>query len=269
METQEGQKILLCVKIFSPERKKSMNSKIFRLIVENLKHSFGLARYQGLVQNLGESTQVHELPWTPARYKKFKIAVETELQLNHDFVGTISEIVHDLDTRYSARFFGEIWKPRTDEYSYTGWALADEIRKHNPRSVLDVGCGYHPFKGRIPNLIGIDPYNNCADYQVDILEYRVPANSHDHIIALGSINFNSREDIAARISHCVNLLEPGGHMYMRVNPGIAHAAGPYVDIFPWDFETVKQFETEFNLRLETFKKDANQRLYFEYTKLST
>jgi hypothetical protein len=104
---------------------------------------------------------------------------------------------------------------------------------------------------------------------VDILEYQVPPESHDPIIALGSINFNSRDDIQARIAHCVNLLTPGGHMYLRVNPGIAHAAGPWVDIFPWDFATVKQFETEFALHLATFKKDSNSRLYFEYVKSTT
>ena len=243
-----------------------MNTKIFSLLLQNLQQSFNLARYKDLANNINADTLVHELPWTPARYKKFKDSVEQSLQLTSDFVGTLQSVVDDFDTRYSARFFGEIWKPRTDDYVYTGWALVDEINKHNPRSVLDVGCGYHPFKGRIQNIIGIDPYNNCADYQVDILEYTVPPGSHDHIIALGSINFNSRQDIQARMAHCVNLLAPGGHMYMRVNPGIPHAAGPWVDIFPWDFATVKEFELEFDLKLETFKKDSNNRLYFEYTK---
>ena len=244
-----------------------MNTKIFQLLVQNLQQSFHLARYQHIV--FDEHTLVHTLPWTPVRYKKFRDGIERELQLTSDFIGTLHQITQDLDTRYSARFFGEIWKPRTDDYVYTGWSLVDEINKHQPRSVLDVGCGYHPFKGRINNIIGIDPYNNCADYQVDILEYQVPPESHDHIIALGSINFNSRADIQARMAHCVRLLAPGGHMYMRVNPGIAHQSGPWVDIFPWDFATVKEFEQEFGLRLETFKKDANQRLYFEYTKSTT
>jgi SAM-dependent methyltransferase len=241
-----------------------MNTKIFSLLVQNLQQSFHLAKYQNIV--FGSDTKIHLLPWTPVRYKKFRDAVERELHLSSDFIGTLDQITHDLDTRYSARFFGEIWKPRTDDYTYTGWALVDEINRHNPRSVLDVGCGYHPFKGRIKNIIGIDPYNNCADYQVDILEYKVHPESHDHIIALGSINFNSRADIHARMSHCVRLLAPGGHMYMRVNPGIPHAAGPWVDIFPWDFATVKEFELEFDLKLETFKKDSNNRLYFEYIK---
>lgn len=241
-----------------------MNTKIFNLLITKLYEAFHLPKHKNIV--IDENTQIDQLPWTPARYRKFKDAVEAELSLPCDYVGTLRDIVADLDQRYLTRFFGEIWKPRTDDYSYTGWSLVDEINKQDPQSVLDVGCGYHPFKGRIPNLIGIDPFNNCADYMVDILEYKVRPGSHDHIIALGSINFNSRDDIEQRFSHCVDLLATGGRLYMRVNPGISHKTGPYVDIFPWNFEVVKEFEEKYNLHLETFKKDANDRLYFVYQK---
>jgi hypothetical protein len=182
-------------------------------------------------------------------------------------VGTVQHIVNDLSERYTHRFFAEIWKPRTNEYSYTGWQLAEEINKLDPKLVLDVGCGYHPFKGRIQNIVGIDPYNDQADYEVDILEYRVQPESHDVIMALGSINFNSRDEIEQRFAHCVNLLKSGGKFYLRANPGIQHKAGPYVDIFPWSFEVVKELEQKYNLHLDTFKRDANDRLYFVYTKL--
>lgn len=244
-----------------------MNTKIFNLIVKNLKASFNLPKYQKISDDINENTMVEQLPWTPARYRKFKDAIEAELHLPCDYMGTVKEIVDDLSERYILRFFGEIWKPRTDEYSFTGWQLADEINKLNPRSVLDVGCGYHPFKGRIQNLVGIDPYNNCADYQVDILDYKVKPGSHDVIIALGSINFNSRDEIEARFQHCVNLLAEGGRFYLRANPGVTHKAGPYVDIFPWNFEIVNEFAEKYNLKLLEFKKDANNRLYFVYEKL--
>lgn len=243
-----------------------MNTKIFKLITENLQTTFNLPKYKNIV--IDADTVVDQLPWTPARYRKFKDHVEAELALEDcSFNGPLQAIVDDLSERYTKRFFGEIWRPRTDDYDYTGWALAEEITKQNPRNVLDVGCGYHPFKGRIPNLVGIDPYNHAADYEVDILEYKVKPESHDHIIALGSINFNSRDDIEARFSHCVNLLERGGKFYLRANPGITHKTGPYVDIFPWTFEIVNEFAEKYNLRLDTFKQDANNRLYFVYTKL--
>lgn len=241
-----------------------MNSKIFNLLQKNLQISFNLPKYSKILIN--EDTVVDQLPWTPARYRKFKDAIEAELSLPCDYVGTLREITDDLSERYILRFFGEIWKPRTDEYSFTGWQLAEEINKLNPQKVLDVGCGYHPFKGRIQNLIGIDPYNNLADYQVDILEYKVKPESHDVIIALGSINFNSKADIESRFAHCVNLLAPGGRFYLRANPGISHKNGPYVDIFPWSFEVVSEFAEKYNLKLLEYKKDANDRLYFVYQK---
>jgi len=238
-----------------------MNTKIFALLVKNLKDSFNLPKYANIV--IDETTVVDQLPWTPARYRKFKDAVEAELSLPCDYVGTLKDITHDLSERYIKRFFGEIWKPRTGDYDYTGWELADEINRQNPRSVLDVGCGYHPFKGRIHNIVGIDPYNNCADYMVDILDY---VGSHDVIVALGSINFNSKDEIESRFVKCVELLDAGGKLYLRANPGITHKTGPYVDIFPWTFEVVREFGDKYNLKLETFKKDANDRLYFVYSK---
>lgn len=240
-----------------------MNTKIFKLLVKNLQDSFNLPKYAKI--SINENTEVDKLPWTPARYRKFKDAVEAELSLPCDYVGTLKEITADLSERYIKRFFGEIWRPRTGDYDYTGWELAQEVNKLKPESVLDVGCGYHPFKGRIDNIVGIDPYNNCADYMVDILDY---VGSHDVVIALGSINFNSKDEIEARFKKCVEVLKSGGRFYLRANPGIPHKTGPYVDIFPWSFEVVKEFADKYNLKLLEFKKDANDRLYFVYEKIA-
>ena len=242
-----------------------MNTKIFNLLTKNLQTAFNLPKYATI--SITVDTVVQDLPWTPARYRKFKDAVEAELSLPCDYIGTLRQITDDLSERYILRFFSEIWKPRTGDYEHTGWELADEINRLNPERVLDVGCGYHPFKGRIQNLIGIDPYNNCADYEVDILDYKVKPESHDVIIALGSINFNSRDEIESRFAHCVNLLRVGGRFYLRANPGITHKTGPYVEIFPWTFEVVNEFAEKYRLHLDTYKKDANDRLYFVYTKL--
>ena len=245
-----------------------MNTKIFSLITKNLHLAFNLPKYQHVSASVGPATVVEDLPWTPARYRKFKDAVAAELALPCDYRGTLAEIVADLSERYTHRFFSEIWRPRTGEYDHSGWALVEEINKLNPERVLDVGCGYHPFKGRIANIIGIDPYNDAADYEVDILDYKVTPESYDAIIALGSINFNSQNEIEERFAHCVSLLKPGGRFYLRANPGLPHKTGPYVDIFPWTFEIVNAFAERYNLRLETFKKEPAElgRLYFVYSK---
>lgn len=244
-----------------------MNTKILALIEKNLKEAFHLPKYEGVVVTINKDTVVDDLPWTPAQYKKFKDAMEAELSLTSDYTGTVANIVNDLDQRYLTRFFGEIWRPNTDLYQYTGWDLAKEISALNPQNVLDVGCGYHPFKDKIKNLIGIDPFNSAAEYQVDILDYKVKPESHDHIIALGSINFNSREDIEQRFAHCVSLLQKDGRFWLRANPGITHKTGPYVDIFNWTFEVVVELGDKYGLKLLEFKKDANNRLFFTYKKL--
>ena len=243
-----------------------MNTKIFNLLTKNLQQSFNLPKYANI--SISADTQVQHLPWTPARYSKFKDSVEAELSLPCDYVGTLQEIAHDLSERYIHRFFSEIWRPRTAQYDHSGWALVEEINKLNPQKVLDVGCGYHPFKGRINNLIGIDPYNDAADYEVDIQDYKVRPGSHDVIIALGSINFNSRDEIEQRFAHCVELLAPGGRFYLRANPGIPHKTGPWIDIFPWTFEIVNEFAERYNLKLLEFKKEPAElgRLYFVYQK---
>jgi len=253
---------------YLPRKEKTVvNTKIFSLLAKNLQTTFNLPKYRDIV--IDADTVVDQLPWTPARYRKFKDAIEAELMLEDcQFMGPLRAIVDSLSERYSSRFFGEMWRPRTDDYAHTGWGLVEEINKLEPKSVLDVGCGYHPFKGRIHNLVGIDPYNDAADYQVDILEYRV-SHRYDVIIALGSINFNSRDEIEERFAHCVDLLEPNGRFYLRANPGVAHRTGPYVDIFPWSFEVVVELAEKYNLYLLEFKKDTNNRLYFVYQKLGT
>lgn len=250
--------------------KKSMNTKIFKLITENLHKSFNLPKYDVIRGQIGANTVLQDLPWTPARYQKFCQAIHEQMQFDYDFQGTIEQIVDDLDKRYLRRFFGEIWKPRTGDYQWSGWAIVDEVLKHKPKNVLDVGCGYNQFKERIPNLIGIDPYNDCADYMVDILDYSVPGEQFDAIIALGSINFNSQQDVEQRFAHCVNLLAPGGRFYLRANPGQQWSNGPWVDIFAWNFAFVNELEKRYDLKLETYKQDGYNspcgRLYFVYSK---
>jgi hypothetical protein len=237
------------------------------MILKNLTESFNLIKYEQISNTFDKNTIVDLLPWTPSRLEKFKDYLKQELQFpDVNIAGTVEEITNRLDKRYLSRFFGEIWKPNTEVYQYSGWKIVEEINKSNPKAVLDFGCGYNGFKGRINNLIGIDPYNNCADFMVDILDFKVEPESFDHIIAFGSLNFNSKADIDIRFNRLNELLMPGGTMYFRVNPGISWTSAPYVDIFPWTFEIAYEFAKQYNLKLESFKQDNNDRLYFVYKK---
>lgn len=238
-----------------------MNSKIFNHIHKKLEDTFHLPKYDEIRSAFSADTELSELPWTPARKLKFQQELESTFGVPIELEDTLAELVERTDVRYLNWFFGEIWKPRTEQYHWTGYRIAEEICRADPKRVLDVGCGYNPFKGRIPNLVGIDPYNNCADFMVDILDYHVEPASFDHVIALGSINFNSREDIEERFAATVNLLAPNGHLWMRCNPGHSHKNGPWVEIFPWSFDVAYELAKKYNLTLETLKQDQD-RLFF-------
>jgi SAM-dependent methyltransferase len=244
-----------------------MNQKIYKMLIEELTYAFKPSKYDAVRKNLSPTTNIEELPWTPVRYEKFKSAVKKILELDQaSFEGSIDQVVDRLDKQYMKNFFGKIWQPTIDTYQYSGWAVAEEIENSHPEAVLDVGCGYHPFKDKISNITGIDPYNTNADYMVDILDFTVENESFDHIICFGSINFNSFEDIEERFKRIVELLKPEGKMYFRANPGISWPNGPYVDIFPWSFEIAYDLSKKYGLHLENFKQDSNDRLYFVFQK---
>ena len=246
-----------------------MNTRIYKMIRKNLDIAFNLAKYDEIRDSINEKTRIDLLPFTPARQRKFTEFVCEELQFEEvDLAGTVEEVVARLDTKYMNRFFGEVWQPETDKYQYSGWALVDLINNADPKAVLDFGCGYNPFKNRIHNLVGIDPYNNAADYMVDILEFAVEPETYDHIIVFGSLNFGDKNDIYTRFAKLNELLMPGGRMYFRANPGHLWTKGPYVDIFPWTFEVAYDLAKTHGLELEKFKKDNGDRLYFEFYKPS-
>lgn len=242
-----------------------MNSKILAYVMATIESYFQLPKYKNVLYSL-ESSLEKNIPWTPARLRKFKEEVTNTFDLDIDFSGTIAQVVEDINQKYNKRFWDSIWQPRTEDYQFTGWSIVDRINKQNPKAVLDVGCGFNQFKSRINNLVGIDPYNNCADYMVDIIDYNVPDESYDHIIAFGSINFGTFDDIKERMAKVFRLLAKDGVLYMRVNPGISHKNGAWIDIFEWSFEHAYNIAQMMNVELVTFKVDSN-RFYIEYKKL--
>jgi ubiquinone/menaquinone biosynthesis C-methylase UbiE len=155
------------------------------------------------------------------------------------------------------------------KWKYSGVALIDEVNSLKPRAVLDVGCGYNEFKGKIHNLIGIDPYNDRADLQVRTLEYKTDQR-FDVIMCLGSVNFGSRDKIIEEVSRCVNLLAEGGSMFFRVNPGIQHdkPEARWIEFFSWNVPFIIELAEIFNLQVLDIRDDTNSRKYFVYRKKS-
>ena len=184
-----------------------------------------------------------------------------------DRCDTLEQYAEAIDVACLHKYFSKYWENDIKKWKYSGLALVDEVNSLKPRAVLDVGCGYNEFKGKIDNLLGIDPYNDKADLQVSTLEYRT-TQKFDVIMCLGSINFGSRDKIIAEIGKCVDLLADGGTMFFRVNPGVQHnkPEAKWIEFFGWNVPFIIELSEMFNLAVLDIRDDSNQRKYFIYRK---
>ncbi len=180
---------------------------------------------------------------------------------------TLEKYSELIDDACLHRYFSKYWQNDMKKWKYSGVALIDEVNSLKPRAVLDVGCGYNEFKGRIQNLIGIDPYNDLADLKVSTLQYKTE-QKFDVILCLGSVNFGTREKIIAEVSRCVNLLADGGTMFFRVNPGLSHdkPESEWIEFYAWNVPFIIELSEMFNLKILDIRDDTNQRKYFVYKK---
>ena len=180
----------------------------------------------------------------------------------------LDQLTYHIDDAILHKYFSEIWQPKLKKFKFSGLKLIDEVNALNPRAVLDVGCGYNEFKGKIKNLIGLDPYNTHADLQIKIEDYST-AEKFDVILCLGSINFGTHEKIVRELKVCQNLLADGGKMFFRVNPGLEHEApeSKYIDFYPWNVYAITEIAKQFDLAVLDLRHDFNNRIYFVLAKL--
>ena len=190
-----------------------------------------------------------------------------DINCNKKFT-SMEEYVQYIDDQCLNAYFSKIWQPDMKKWKYSGLKLVDEVNALNPRSVLDVGCGYNEFKGKIRNLTGIDPYNDRADYKISIMDFR-SNEKFDVILCLGSVNFGSQDKITAEIAKTVHLLEEGGTIFFRVNPGVSHDTkeSRWIEFFAWNVPFIIELAEKFNLKVLDIRDDANQRKYFVYRKI--
>ena len=176
-----------------------------------------------------------------------------------------------IDDKVLDNYFRNHWQGEMSKYKYSGPALIDEINSLKPRSVLDIGCGYHEFKGKIHNIVGIDPYNSAADYEVKLLDYN-PTEKFDATLALGSINFGSTDKIFAELEHAVKLCNPGAVMFFRANPGLPHDEtdrpdiknhSKWINFYPWDSNFFVNSADQLGVDILDIRTDSfRNRLYF-------
>ena len=186
----------------------------------------------------------------------------------------IGPLVHQIDELVMERYFAEIWQPETKKYKYSGLSIIDEVNALNPSNVLDVGCGYNEFKGKIQNLTGIDAFNKRADIKTHTLDYETNIE-YDVIICLGSINFGSTDKIIKEMSKVVSLTKQNGLLIFRANPGVQHKAyeSRWIDFFDWNTTFIMNIALSLNceviqLNRELPKNAVNgERFYFVLRKL--
>ena len=165
-------------------------------------------------------------------------------------------------------YFSNKWISNLDQYQYSGWDLVNKIKEDE--CVLDIGCGSNPFKGKIKNLIGIDPAFDESDYKISLEEFKTD-QKFDIAFCLGSINFGSEEKIISQINIVVNLLNSTSRIYWRCNPGRKDHGNKEckdIDFFPWSFELHKKFSSYFGFQCVDLKWDSNDRIYAEWSCIS-
>lgn len=166
------------------------------------------------------------------------------------------------------RYFAESWKPSVDAYTYSAYStLAKKVLPNE--WVLDVGCGGNPFKQLLPNVVGIDPARNEADYKVAIEDFETDQR-FDVAMCLGSINFGDNSDISIAINRVVSLLKPKSRIFWRLNPGRKDHSSKdceQIKFFPWTHSILKQFALEHGYTQSNEQSETNGivvRLYAEW-----
>jgi hypothetical protein len=172
-------------------------------------------------------------------------------------------------------YFGNAWRNRNrgiGEFNLTGYALADKINEGE--SVIDVGCGTNPFRGVIPNLVGIDPAFPEADFQLSLEDFvkRGTVQRFNVAFCLGSINFGTREDIEYQISLLVRILKARDtRIYWRCNPGQkdhGNVECENIPFYDWTFEEHIRLAKLFNYEIRDMEWDNRNRIYAEWVHLS-
>ena len=176
-------------------------------------------------------------------------------------------MVENLKQKLSEYFSG-IWQDQNFEcLQYSGYQLVNYVNDQTPSSVIDIGCGYNRFKGKIKNLIGIDPYNDAADIKVSLEDYKGPTS--EIALCLGSINFGDEETIDHQIDVLHRLWRK--EAIFRVNPGIPHDwSDTDITWFPWTEKKINNIASRFNYTIKCLEteqvKQGHKRLFFIYTK---
>ena len=179
-----------------------------------------------------------------------------------------------IDQKLVNEYFAFSWKGG-DNWTITNTSnIASEIGPNE--TVLDVGCGYNPFKPLLGDrLYSFDPAIAYGNELCSLEDFNSAGNQWDVVLCMGSINFGDEDHIASQIEKVVSLTKKGGRIYWRQNPGEAdhdNEECKSVPFFKWSAERNYSFATRFGCQVVDIKVDYNRknsdriRLYAEWIK---
>lgn len=172
-----------------------------------------------------------------------------------------------VDQNYLNYYFGNIWHKNSspiEKFEKSGKSLINKILPGE--LVIDVGCGVNPYKNLIPNLIGVDPAFDQADYKCSIEDFEIQ-DKFDVAFCLGSINFGDVEVIERQIAKVVSLLKPQARIYWRCNPGQQDHPSEEckkINFYPWSVEEHIRLSDKFKFTLIECSWENGRRLYAEW-----
>lgn len=178
-----------------------------------------------------------------------------------------------IDKKLINEYFNKHWPEGNDSYQYSNIrSILDRIA--NDDIVIDIGCGYNPFKPHLKErLYAIDPAIDCGDELVDIESFEPNGRTWDVALCLGSINFGSEEIIKSQIKKVVSILSHAGFIIWRQNTGTAdhnNEECKSIPFFNWTIEKNLQYAEEFGCEVlcccEEYNDKGNMRIYAEWVK---
>lgn len=153
-------------------------------------------------------------------------------------------------------FYKKGWKSNIHLFKHSGENLIKEINDLSPLLVIDAGCGINFFKGKIKNLVGYDPVFEEADIKCDHYTAPFASNCADVILALGSVNWGSHDDIAHMLIKLKSWLKPGGRLYMRGAPG-GYKNDSGLEWFQWGTKEINYFADLLDFTVERTALEYN------------
>ena len=153
-------------------------------------------------------------------------------------------------------YFKSTWTPRFSDYTHSGYSLIEKIKDTD--HVLDVGCGDNPFKGKIENLIGIDPVFPQADITTTIEDFDID-QKFDVALCLDSLIFGNCERVLYQLSCVVKHLKPSATIHFRTNNEIdlIEYKNAGIQVYEWSQTEYVDFAGKFGFEFFILHPDTH------------